>query len=204
MSEWGERQFLGLTAAIVGGSLAVMAGLVLWVYSRYGSLLDEIGEMKKENEKKEAEAAALKDRQRQYDDALRKHSRALEMVPESSGMSELGNQVTEKLRNSGLELSRITEIEVRAGARRGEAAKKSPGETHRMLVECRGGFDEFGRFLTELEMNMPRLVSVVDLAAEAHKKGVFPDAKATAYKLTFEVYSCKPASEASGSRGGGR
>ena len=191
LSDWSERQLLALTAGVAGGILVLMAGLVLWVYSQYRSLLDEIAAKKQDVQKKEQEAEQLDDSRKKLKEATQKLDEVLKLVPSAAKLEELISQITEQSRRAGLEVQSIEPVVQRGSGRTRGKTGGSNYEPAGLTLECVGGFHEFGQFLNRLESRIERFVAIKGFKITAYSKGIVPGSKEMTFSLDIETYFYK-------------
>jgi Tfp pilus assembly protein PilO len=171
MSDWSEKQFLALTAGIVGGILLIMAGVLFYIYKTYDDLVKETERVTLQVASLEKEAKRLPEVQKRLEDeTLLKHS-VDARVPEEESVEELIQQLNEQSRNAGLEIVSIKHDQPRTGRRRTKPQKYEPVK---MIIECKGGFHELGQFINRIEDRMERLVAVSKFSIKGHKQGLDP------------------------------
>ena len=193
LSDWNERQLLALTGGIVGATLVVMAGLVLYIYTKYSKLEDEIGQVRRENKALKQKADKL-ERKKSELDRLGKLKKTDELrLPGDEDIGGLVNQVSEQSRGAQLEITRLDRMKERAAGRRPPAAGSSGGKCVPVKMEMvlAGRFHDFGKFLKRLEERLDRIVAVTGFEITANADGLAPDEPAVGIEVLFEAYRYK-------------
>lgn len=180
MSDWSEKQLLALTAGVAGGVVLVMAGLVLWVYMRYGELCKEIEAKEKEVQAKRKEAERLDSVRKQLEEISARFNE--KRVPPDRDMDGLLRQINEQLARARLTYK---------GVDYPKETRKGPVQEYEPIplrLQCEGGYHELGQFISGIEERIERLVAVTGFRINAYKDGLLPGKKALDISLDLEAF----------------
>jgi Tfp pilus assembly protein PilO len=193
IGDWSERQLLALTAGVVAAILVTMAGLVLYVFMKYGELEDEIAKLNGEVSKLQREAETLEEKKKDLADAERRVPDDIRRLPDEEGTKDLIDQVSEQSKNARVKIEKGPDVvEKRVRRRKPGQARTKRSQTGyatvKMSLEGSGKFHDFGQFLNRLENRLERIVSVTGFELTANKDGMVPDDPRVGIKLEFEAY----------------
>ncbi len=172
LGDLSEKQLLGLTAAVVGAVLLVVAGILLWMYMRYRNLMDEIRMKDAKASTMEAKAKELDGLQKVHDEAMTRFHEVLKRVPDESQTSDLDAQISEQAANAKLRILKLELVQERSRGKK--TAKTGSLEKIRISIQATGSFNAFGQFLNNIEQNMDRFVAVTGFKITAFEDGLVP------------------------------
>jgi hypothetical protein len=172
LGDLSEKQLLGLTAAVVGAVLVIMAGILFWMYIRYKKITDEIRTKSDKAVAMEAEAEQFDAVQKAHDEAMTRFHEVLKRVPDEPQASDLDAQMSEQAANAKLKIRKIELVKERSV--RKKTAKRGSLEKIRIHIQAEGGFNAFGQFINNIEHNMDRFVAVTGFKITAFEDGLVP------------------------------
>lgn len=194
LSEWSEKQFLMLTAGIVGGVLVIGAGVLFYVYSTYNGLLQNIEKTDREVRSLEKEGKRLNDVKKELEEASAQYREILDKVPPEQ-MDKFLAQLNEQSRNAHLSVAGMEPLP--DPSTRGKKAKIPTYQPIRVKLTCKGGFHDLGRFINRVEQRMERLVNVASFTIGAYKDGLMPGSRSLDVELIIETYKYNDKKKAS-------
>ncbi len=194
LSEWSEKQVLGLTAGVAVGVLLIMGGLVAYTYVRYTKVGAETDTLKRQNKKLEKKADMLEEKTKELENLTRETEAHEKRLPDGEDRGHLRSQVSEQSRNAEIDITSFTKVA--KGAIRRRPGKSGRGSKERYVpvkfrMEASGKFHQFGQFLNRLENRLERIVTVKGFELTANKDGLNPKKPELGIKLQFEAYRYK-------------
>jgi Tfp pilus assembly protein PilO len=183
VSDWSEKQFLALTAGIVGGVLLIAAGVLYYKYSSYSELVQKIEATDREVKGLEKEANRLDEVKKRLEDESALNAQLEARVPEDANVDAFISQINEQSRSAHII---VKGIQVVVGqTHRGPVQRYEPIT---IKVDCVGGYHELGQFIHRLERSMERLVAISSFKIDAFSDGLEPGKKASAVALEIRTY----------------
>ncbi len=186
LSDWNEKQLLGLTAAVAGGILLVMAGLVTWVYLGYRSLNKEIKQKKMQAQGMQNVAGTIEKVREKRDRFAREFDDLKNKLPTDVQLGELITQISKQAGDAKLEVNRFRRKKDPPAVR---GAPRSQYKSMHLELRCEGDYNSFGDFLNRIERKIERFIAVKTFKISGYKDGLEPGAKQL--KITLELVTYK-------------
>ena len=190
LSDWSERQLLGLTAAVAGGLIGVVGGVDGWLYAKRQGVVREIARKTAEAKKKAAEAAENEGIQERERVAADRHREMLRRLPEESSMAELMTELASHAKVARLRITKFDLAQEKA-RRRGCSAAGTKGNTpKKLLISAQGGYEAVIRFLYRIEQpdRMTRYVAVKGFEIEGYGDGLVPGSENLDISIELETF----------------
>lgn len=189
LSDWNEKQLLGLTAGIVGAIVLVMGGLDAWVYLKYDALRKDIDVNGQEAQRLEKKAKTIETVQREHGEMAAEARRYEKRVPKDLSLTDLIDQISNQARAAKLRLTKAEREREAPGLRRGAATGGQKPTKLELRIE--GGYDSLGKFVSYLESHqkMERFLKVTGFTISAYKEGLIPGADNLGITLNLVTYT---------------
>jgi len=185
LSDWSEKQFLALTAGIVGGILLIMAGVLFYIYSTYDDLVKEIKSVELQTRNLEKEGEQLPAKQKQLEEEMLLKQTVEARIPEEANVQQLIKQINDQSRSAGLKITKLEQAKEATGRRRTKPKKYEP---IKMELECKGGYHALGQFINRIEERMERLVAVDSFSIRGYRQGLEPGQDSLTIAIDLVAY----------------
>ncbi len=186
LSDWSEKQLLGLTAGVAGGVLLVMAGLVAWVYLGYRSLNKEIRQKKMQAQGMQTVAATIEKVREKRNKIALEFEEQKSKLPTDVQLGELITQISKQAGDAKLEVNRFVK---KREPPPGRLAAITQYKSMHLELRCEGDYNSFGDFLNRIERKIERFIAVKSFKISGYKDGLEPGAKQL--KITLELVTYK-------------